>query len=159
VIDPITRNRSLVEENGATPPKAIRREEMKVESNKYFENPSPSSNRCLRRNGTERAWFATREQAERFAASPANPAYKGDVAHECAKCGFYHLSKPSWLEPQFTPADMQMLEDVGIETPSRLDEYFRCAVCGSVMRDGVEFLIMPNGSVRCTQDCNQLPEA
>jgi hypothetical protein len=26
----------------------------------------------------------------------------------------YHLSKPEWLEPHFTPADMQLLEDAGI---------------------------------------------
>jgi len=113
---------------------------------------------CLRRNGTPRAYFFNREEAERFAASPANPAYKGAIAHECVKCGFYHLSKPSWLQPQFTPADMQLLEDAGIETPARLDEYFRCCICGSVMRYGVEFLIMPNGSVRCAQDCSPLPE-
>jgi hypothetical protein len=158
VIDPITRNRSLSR-------KTVRRRQgdtpkgNDVESNKYFENSDPTSNHCLRRNGTERAWFFTREEAERFAESPANPAYQGDVAHRCPKCGFYHLSRPEWLKPKFTPADLRMLEDAGIETPPRLDEYFRCAVCGSVMRDGFEFLIMPDGSVRCTKDCGRLPEA
>jgi hypothetical protein len=126
-----------------------------VESNKYFENSDSTSNHCLRSSGTERAWFFNREEAERFAASPANPAYKGDIAHECVKCRFYHLSRPEWLEPKFTPADLQILEDAGIETPSRLDEYFHCAVCGSVMRDGIEFLIMPDGSVRCAQECSR----
>jgi hypothetical protein len=130
-----------------------------VESNKYFETFDPTSNHCLRRNGTERAWFLTREEAEHFAASPANPAYHGDIAHHCPKCGFYHLSRPEWLEPKFTPADLQMLEDAGIETPPRLDKHFRCSICASVMRDGIEFLIMPDGSLRCTQDCRRLLEA
>jgi len=130
-----------------------------MEPNQHFEGSAQSSNLCLRRNGTQRAWFFTRQEAEHFAASPANPAYHGDIAHQCAKCGFYHLSRPEWLEPKFTSADLQMLEDTGIETPSRLDEHFRCRICGSVMRDGIEFLIMSDGSVRCTQDCSRLPEA
>jgi hypothetical protein len=130
-----------------------------VQSDKHFEHSRPTSNHCLRRNGTERAWFLRREEAEHFAASPANPAYHGDIAHQCAKCGFYHLSRPEWLEPKFTPADIQMLEDAGIETPPRLDEHFRCRICGSVMRDRIEFLIMPDGSLRCTQDCSRLLQA
>ena len=108
-----------------------------MKSNGYFEDSSRTSNHCLRRNGTERGWFPTREEAEHFAASPANPAYHSDIAHDCAKCGFYHLSRPEWLEPKFTSADLQMLEDVGIETPNRLDEHFRCCICGFVMRDGI----------------------
>lgn len=56
---------------------------------------------CKRRNGTERRWFRTREEAEAFAQGPANPAYHGDVAHLCAKCGFWHLSKVSWLFPEW----------------------------------------------------------
>jgi hypothetical protein len=68
-----------------------------VESRKHFEDPAQKTKHCLRRNGTERAWFLNREEAEHFAESPTNPAYHGDIAHECAKCGFYHLSKPSWL--------------------------------------------------------------
>jgi hypothetical protein len=95
-----------------------------VQSDKHFEHSRPTSNHCLRRSGTERAWFLRREEAEHFAASPANPAYLGDIAHQCAKCGFYHLSRPEWLEPKFTSADLQMLEDAGIETPHRLDEHF-----------------------------------
>ena len=155
----ITRNRSLVEENGATPPRQIRRKEIKVESRKHFEDPAQKTKYCLRRKGTPRAWFLNREEAEHFAASPTNPAYHGDIAHECAKCGFYHLSRAEWLEPKFTPADLQMFEDVGIETPPRLDEHFRCCICGSVIRVGIELLIMPDGSVRCAQDCSRLPEA
>jgi hypothetical protein len=107
----------------------------------------------------ERAWFFTREEAEKFAATPANPSYHRDIAHQCAKCDFYHLSKPEWLAPKFTPADLQTLEDAEIEMSPRLDEHFRCCICGSVMRDGIEFLIMPDGSVRCTQDSSRLPEA
>jgi hypothetical protein len=130
-----------------------------VQSDKHFEHARPTSNHCLRRNGTQRAWFFTREEAELFAEDPANPVYHGDIAHQCPSCGFYHLSRPEWLEQKFTPADLQMLEDVGIETPPRLDEYFRCCTCGSVMRYGIEFLIMPDGSLRCTQECSPFPEA
>jgi hypothetical protein len=57
--------------------------------------------RCKRSNGTERAWFRTREEAEAFAQLPANPAYDGDIARLCAKCGFWHLSKISWLFPEW----------------------------------------------------------
>src|SRR6266850_238859 len=53
---------------------------------------------CKRNTGTERAWFHTREEAERFAQNPANhPVYLGDVAHLCQKCNFWHLSRPAWL--------------------------------------------------------------
>jgi len=114
-----------------------------VQSNKYLEDPARGSNHCLRSSGTERAWFVTREEAERFAASPANPAYKGDVAHECANCGFYHLSKPSWLEPEFTQADFQLLEAAGIQTP------LRCIVCGCAQGEVEEFFILRSGALRC----------
>jgi hypothetical protein len=56
---------------------------------------------CKRSNGTERAWFHAREEADAFAQSPANPAYHGDIAHLCAKCGFWHLSRVSWLFPEW----------------------------------------------------------
>ena len=57
---------------------------------------------CKRRNGTNRAWFRTRGEAEQFAADPANhPVYLGDVAHECRICGFWHLSRVSWLFPEW----------------------------------------------------------
>ena len=119
-----------------------------MESNKYFEDRTQKTKRCPRGNGTEQAWFFTREEAEAFAASPGNIAYHGDFAHLCAKCDHYHLSKPSWLEPQFTQADYQMLEDAGIETAPRA---LCCDVCGSVQQDGDEFFILPNGSLRCTK--------
>ncbi len=53
---------------------------------------------CKRPSGTTRAYFESIEQAEAFAADPENPAYHGDVAHLCLKCGWFHLSKPSWLK-------------------------------------------------------------
>jgi hypothetical protein len=56
---------------------------------------------CKRTSGTERAWFHTRGEAEAFAQLPANPAYHGDIAHLCGKCGFWHLSKISWLFPEW----------------------------------------------------------
>jgi hypothetical protein len=118
-----------------------------VESNKYLEDPARGSNHCLRSSGTERAWFFNREEAERFAASPANPAYKGDVAHECVKCGFYHLSKPSWLEPEFTPADLHWLKGARIQATS---DRLRCTVCGCAQREGADFFILPSGALRCT---------
>src|SRR5690348_8329553 len=37
---------------------------------------------CRRLSGSVRAYFNTKEEAEEFAADPANwPAYKGDIAH------------------------------------------------------------------------------
>jgi hypothetical protein len=56
---------------------------------------------CKRTTGTYRAWFVTREEAERFAADPANTAYHGDIAHLCAACGYWHLSRPEWLAPEW----------------------------------------------------------
>jgi hypothetical protein len=54
--------------------------------------------RCRRPNGTLRAWFATREEAEAFEADPQNVAYHGDVVVLCMKigCDGYHLSRPDW---------------------------------------------------------------
>ncbi len=57
---------------------------------------------CRRQSGSFRAYFYAREEAEVFAADPANwPTYQGDVAHECRMCGFWHLSKVSWLFPEW----------------------------------------------------------
>lgn len=68
-------------------------------------------NRCRRSDGSARAWFVTREQAEK---DPANPAYHGDMAHHCLNCDCYHLSRPEWLEPQITSTDAQFLEEYGV---------------------------------------------
>jgi hypothetical protein len=108
--------------------------------------------RCLRSNGTERAWFLTREQAIAFAQDQANPAYHGDIAHLCSKCDMYHLSRPEWLEPQFTPTDAQILEDMGIEAAQKFAD-FKCSICGAPMREGIYYLIMPDGSIRCETPC------
>jgi hypothetical protein len=52
-----------------------------------------------------------------------------------------------------THSDAQLLEEIGISTPARMDEYFRCTVCGTVMREGIDFFIMPNGDLRCSEEC------
>jgi hypothetical protein len=52
------------------------------------------SKHCLRANGTVRAWFETREDAEAF--ERIQPNYRGDVPHLCV-CGFWHLARPAWL--------------------------------------------------------------
>ncbi len=62
-----------------------------------------SQNRYRRANGTLRAWFASREEAEAFAADPANwPTYLGDIAVLCLKpgCDGWHLSQPDWPDAQ-----------------------------------------------------------
>jgi len=57
-----------------------------------------SMKRCKRTDGSYRAAFETREQAEAFAADPQNwPMYQGDLAHHCRLCSWWHLSKASWL--------------------------------------------------------------
>jgi hypothetical protein len=57
---------------------------------------------CLRSTGQPRAYFKSREAAEAFARAPENPDYWGDVAHECFRCGFFHLSRPEWLTPEWS---------------------------------------------------------
>lgn len=54
--------------------------------------------KCRRPNGTLRAWFATKEEAEAFAADPRNTAYHGDVPVLCMNigCDGWHLSQPHW---------------------------------------------------------------
>ena len=57
---------------------------------------------CKRSDGSLRAHFLTKDEAEAFAADPANhPAYLGDLAHECLICGWFHLSKVEWLVPSW----------------------------------------------------------
>lgn len=103
---------------------------------------------CLRSTGKERAWFNSREEAKAFAANPANPGYHGDIANLCVKCDPYHLSKLSWLEPQFTQADYQMLQAARIQaTPLEL----WCTVCVSLQREGADFFILPSGALRCSK--------
>jgi hypothetical protein len=60
---------------------------------------------CRRASGSLRAYFNTKEEAEAFAADPANwPVYKGDIAHHCHKCFRWHLSRPEWLCVSFNNA-------------------------------------------------------
>jgi hypothetical protein len=56
---------------------------------------------CLRTTGKPRAYFRSKEAAEAFARAPENPDYRGDIAHVCFKCKFWHLSRPEWLVPDF----------------------------------------------------------
>ena len=60
---------------------------------KAAENPH-----CRRLDGTLRAWFTSREAAE--AVEATHPNYHGDVAHLCQHCGYWHLSRPQWLEAE-----------------------------------------------------------
>lgn len=56
---------------------------------------------CKRPDGSYRAYFFSREDAEAFAADPANhPVYFGDLAHLCG-CGYWHLSRVEWLFPEW----------------------------------------------------------
>jgi len=53
---------------------------------------------CKRENGSLRAWFTSKAEAEAFANDPKNwPIYRGDMAHYCDVCGYWHLSRPSWI--------------------------------------------------------------
>jgi hypothetical protein len=113
---------------------------------------------CKRNSGTERAWFRTREEAEAFAQDPNNPAYHGDLARLCWKCDYYHLSQPSWLEPVLTARDAQFLEDIGVTAPQRMDDYFRRVYCGTVQRDGIEFLILEDGKMVCGAACRKMTD-
>ncbi len=108
---------------------------------------------CKRPSGTERAYFRTRTEAEAFAADPGNVHYLGDLARLCARCDLYHLSKPEWLQPVLTPRDAQFLEEIGIAAPQRMGDSFRCIMCGTVQRDGIEFLILANGDIVCNEAC------
>ena len=109
---------------------------------------------CKRSTGTERAWFRTREDAETFAADPANwSTYRGDIPALCARCNLYHLNRPEWLEPQLTYQDAHLLEQMGIAGPERVPGDFKCAHCGVAFRTGIDFLILPDGKMVCGTDC------
>ena len=119
-----------------------------------IDHPDRSALHCKRLiGGTERAWFDSRDEAERFALDPANPAYHGDLAHLCARCDLHHLSKPEWLQPVLTARDAQFQEEIGIAAPQRMRDSFRCIMCGTVQRDGIEFLILANGDIVCNEAC------
>ncbi len=111
-----------------------------------------ASHHCKRRNGTLRAWFPTRKNAEAFAADPANPNYHGDLAHLCAKCNWYHLSRPEWLEPELTHKDAALLGSMGIVVPEKMPGDLTCARCHVPFRVGIDFLILSDGRMVC-EDC------
>ena len=60
--------------------------------------PEEKVTHCKRTDGTSRAYFHTKEEADAFANDPVNVAYHGDVTTFCAACGFFHLSRLDWLE-------------------------------------------------------------
>jgi len=94
-----------------------------------------------------------REDAEHFANDPANwPTYKGDIAHLCAKCDVYHLSKPEWLEPGLTHQDAALLASMGVAIPEKMPGDLRCAQCHVLFRAGIDFLILPDGRMVCETD-------
>jgi hypothetical protein len=108
---------------------------------------------CKRPSGTERAWFRTREEAQVFAADPENPAYHGDIPALCAKCDFYHLNRPEWLDPQLTHQDAALLESMAIAGPEKMPGDLRCANCGVAFRAGIDFFILPSGEMICETNC------
>jgi|SRR6266566_4384156 len=100
---------------------------------------------CQRPSGRERAWFNSRDEAERFATDPANhPAYLGDIAHECQVCGFWHLSPAKFLEPNLTHQDLNFLSECGIDVST---DVMKCAVCRKQFQENVEFLILRDGTM------------
>jgi hypothetical protein len=122
-----------------------------------MENEQPRP-RCKRRSGTERAWFKTREEAVVFAKDPKNhPAYENDIPAFCQNCEGFHLSPPSSLPPELTHRDFELLESMGVQVPARVPGEMTCARCGVVFREGVDFLILRDGSTVCHAACQ--PEA
>ena len=53
---------------------------------------------CRRLDGTFRAFFTSKDEAENWAETHEN--YFGDIAHLCQHCGYWHLSRPQWLEAE-----------------------------------------------------------
>jgi len=105
---------------------------------------------CKRSNGSTRAYFRTREDAERFAQDPANwPTYHGDIPMLCAVCDFYHLNRPEWLLPELTHQDAALLASMGVAVPEIMLGDLRCAQCRVAFRTGIEFLILPDGRMVC----------
>lgn len=47
--------------------------------------------RCKRRDGSDRKWFVTRQDAEEFTQDPANHFYHGDTPVYCERCNGWHL--------------------------------------------------------------------
>jgi len=51
-----------------------------------------------------------------------------------------------------TNQDAQMLEEMGVEAPPKFAD-FKCSICGAPMREGIYYLITPDGSIRCETAC------
>jgi hypothetical protein len=57
-------------------------------------------NPCKRSDGSLRAFFKSAEQAEEFKVRPENiTIYGEDEVRFCTRCGFFHLSHPTWVKP------------------------------------------------------------
>jgi hypothetical protein len=105
---------------------------------------------CRRQSGSFRAYFYTREEAEAFAADPANwPTYRGDIPMLCAVCDFYHLNRPEWLLPELTHQDAALLASMGVAVQEIVPGGLRCAQCDVPFRAGIDFLILPDGRMVC----------
>ncbi len=90
---------------------------------------------------------------EHFANDTANwPTYKSDIAHLCAKCDVYHLSKSEWLEPGLTHQDAALLASMGVAVPGKMPGDLRCAQCHVPFRAGIHFLILSDGRMVCETD-------
>ncbi len=59
---------------------------------------------CKRSNGSNRAFFQTVEQAEAFRSEHPDE-YGEDEIRFCTRCGFYHLSHPTWIKHFEVPAE------------------------------------------------------
>jgi hypothetical protein len=55
---------------------------------------------CKRSDGSNRAFFATVEEAREFQQRPEYVAdYGEDEVRFCTRCGNFHLSHPTWVKP------------------------------------------------------------
>ncbi len=55
---------------------------------------------CKRSDGSFRAHFTTAEEAREFQQRPENVAMYGeDEVRFCTRCGYFHLSHPTWEKP------------------------------------------------------------
>jgi len=54
---------------------------------------------------------------------------------------------------ELTHHDARLLEDMGISSPQKMGEIFRCSVCGVELRRDLDYYILPNGGFACSEDC------
>jgi hypothetical protein len=105
--------------------------------------------RCRRANGTERAWFATKEDAEAFAADPKNVRYRGDIPVLCTRigCDGWHLSQPHWADALAAAARMGTLHGSRVRT--RVG-----AAGGAIVTKHIGILIAKDGKSRLVRPAN-----